>query len=1215
MSSKWISLQNHSCFSILNGVNKPEVIVDKAKELNMPAIAITDLGVMYGAVNFFSRAIKKGVKPIIGIDAYIIYKDLNENNVGPRDASVRVTLLAKNSKGYQALCKLSSLGFRKGNFRYVPRVTFDDIKFHAGNIIVLSGGINGPIGHAFRFFSTDFAEKILVHFNEIFKDDFYCSITRFSFNEEDEEFDSSKNTATSLFCGEQKRFNDWIIPTSRRLGVELVVSNDVFYTEKKEWLLRDMLMNIAVCNNLMEINDRGEYSYNPKRKLAPSSEFYLKGDEIAELFKDDLQDALDNTFKIADKCEFILDTDACFYPAYEPKIKSYNTEEERKQLVEKELLTICKDSIRKKYSGKNLQRLNLKFPESDIFKMINERIDFEFEILSSRNLCDYIMIVADFIRWSKRNGILVGPGRGSGVGSIILYLLDITDLDPIQLDLFFERFINPDRPSYPDIDVDVCMSRRGEVIQYMVDRYGANRVSHIATYGTMKSRMSIRDVGRALAVPIATVNRIASLIPDQLGITILESLELNPVLKEEYDSNETVRKIIDYSLSLEGCVRNIGMHAAGILVSCKPLDESIPTFIDQTHGLLVSQFEKDAAEKVGMLKIDVLGLRTLTIIKDAIDRINEIDGNNSIDIDDIDLEDKKTFDMLQSGKTTGVFQLESSGVQELLRSFKPTKFSDIIVIISLYRPGPMDMIPEFIKRKTGEVPVDYIHEDLKGILEDTYGIMVYQEQVMQISEVIAGYSKGEGDILRRAMGKKDIAAMEEQKKIFCRRAIEQGYEEVMVIDLFDKMAKFASYGFNKSHAAAYAKISYTTAFIKVRFPGIWIASILTASFQDKDKFRSVVAEGVSMGYTLACPDINESHATKFVSKGNKVLYPISGIKSVGVNVGESIEKTRRCNSRFSSLMDFLQKVDFKVVRHKNIESLISAGAFDCFGDRVDQIKWLNDNYKIIVDRLEREKHGELTIASMIEIPTPRFKVYKHVSERSILDLFAEKDGLGSFVSENLVSKMCSLLRSQGISVHRLCSIKSNVNENEIYEKEGTFVAWVEDIKISKVTSGRGVRLILSDHETMKTLFISFDQYKEAKELVVNSLCFIKIFASSRKGMSYIRLNCGDIICFDKNKVNLLLKETKKLREFVEKGSKNSKVKMKKAEKILELSLDSINMSTVLKIKKCISDSGTEIKIAIKDSDSQLNFEIVEKLDLGAISEINAPGVRILNSSL
>jgi DNA polymerase-3 subunit alpha len=667
---------------------------------------------------------------------------------------------------------------------------------------------------------------------------------------------------------------------------------------------------------------------NPKREAMRSTEYFFKSaDQMLALFADDLE-ACAQTVKIADKCRVEMDFSKRYYPVFVPPAlqgASY-TDTERQQMAEQFLRTLCYDNIKHRYDARRLEKVAENYPGQDPLEVVNQRLGYELEIIISKGMCDYILIVYDFISWAKGRRIPVGPGRGSGAGSIVLYLIGVTDIEPLRFHLFFERFINPERISYPDIDVDICMDRRQEVIDYTIRKYGHDKVAQIITFGTMKAKMAIKDVGRVLNVPIAKVNEIAKAVPDDLAMTLEKALSIDPDFKDFYENDEEAKAVIDFAIQVEGSVRNTGIHAAGIIISGEPLMEKIPVCTSKDSPMLVTQYSMKPVEAVGMLKIDFLGLKTLTSIQKTVDAVNRR-LESPLDWVNLELDNKTAFELLNQGKTSGVFQLESSGMQELAKQLHIDKFEEIIAVGALYRPGPMEMIPSFIHRKHGREEIENDHPLMKDILKETYGIIVYQEQVMQIAQVLAGYSLGEGDMLRRAMGKKDKAEMARQGEKFRKGAEAFGIDESKAMAIFEKVEKFASYGFNKSHAAAYGYLSYVTAYLKANYPKEWMAALMTCDMVDIQKVAKHVRECEALGIRMLSPDVNESEG-EFVATSSGIRFALSAIKGIGTQVVEAILEERKRQGEFSSLNEFIRRIDAKKVGKKGIQGLIDAGCFD-----------------------------------------------------------------------------------------------------------------------------------------------------------------------------------------------------------------------------------------------------------------------------------------------
>ena len=703
----------------------------------------------------------------------------------------------------------------------------------------------------------------------------------------------------------EKDLETLLLKASDEYGIQCVATNGIYYLEKQDFRAHEILVNVAT-GEPCEVFERDDYGkigerfLNPKRRVMDSYEHYFKSSEqMLELFSD-MPEALDLSGCIANQCNVELDFNNKYYPVFiPPELEGKEfSEKDRKSLSQKYLKDLCYNNIESRYTQKRLDKVHEYFPNKTPLEVVKERLEYELGVIFSKEMGDYLLIVYDFIAWAKGRGIPVGPGRGSGAGSIILYLIGITDIEPLRFQLFFERFINPERISYPDIDVDICMHRRSEVIEYTINKYGLDKVAQIVTFGTMKAKMAIKDVGRMLSVPLAKVNTIAKLIPEDPAMTLDKALEIDRDLKEMFDNDEETRNLINIAKSLEGVVRNTGIHAAGVIISANPLIEHIPIFNAKDSQMAVTQFAMKPVEAVGMLKIDFLGLKTLSSIQNAVDII-KLQHGHEINWSDLNLSDQKTFDLLNQGRTQGIFQLESSGMQELVKKMHIDAFEQIIAITALYRPGPMQMISSFISRKRGDEKIEYSHALLEDILKETYGIMVYQEQVMQLSQKLANYSLGEGDVLRRAMGKKDKSEMAKQKEKFCSGAEANKIDKKLALDIFEKVERFASYGFNKSHAAAYAYLSYVTAYLKANWPKEWMAAQMTCDITDLSKVTRHIIEAKIMDLEILAPDVNESREV-FTSTQGGIRFALCAIKGVGKGLVDEIVHERSKNGGFNN---------------------------------------------------------------------------------------------------------------------------------------------------------------------------------------------------------------------------------------------------------------------------------------------------------------------------
>ncbi len=785
-----------------------------------------------GLSNFLKPARQPKIKPIIGCELYVAPGSRFEKKKIPGvPAGFPIVLLAKNELGYQNLSILSSLAHLEG-FYWTPRIDKELLSKHAEGLICLSG----PSTSSLSFYIGKGHEEALLSeiawFQALFQGDYYFELLRHRMKQEDIIADGMDQEgwlhqhyleAIAL----QEKVNERLIAISEERNIRFAAANESRYIEREDWRAQEILMNIQ-SGEPCEIWEKDSYGNpkekikNPKRQVLYTHQMYFKSQEQMQSLFADYPQALEATLEIADKCHFAFDFNKRYYPVFvPPRLEgTAYTKEERVAEAANYLRQLCHEGISERYTPERLAMVQEKYPDKDPLEVVKERLKAELDVILPKGMGDYLLIVWDFINWAKKHKIPVGPGRGSGAGSIVLYLIGITDIEPLRFNLFFERFINPERISYPDIDVDICMDRRSEVIDYTVKKYGKDKVAQIITFGTMKAKMAIKDVGRMLSIPLARVNQIAKLVPEDPTMTLDKALEIDPEFKALYNEDEEVHRLIDIAKKLEGSVRNTGIHAAGIIISGDPIIERCPVCNAKDSQMAVTQYSMKPVESVGMLKIDFLGLKTLTSIQHAVDAIRKRQGKQ-VDWMNLRLDDPLTFDLFNQGKTMGVFQLESGGMQDLCRQLHIDKFEEIIAVGALYRPGPMEMIPSFIQRKHKKEVIELDHPWMHDILAETYGIMVYQEQVMAIASRLAGYTLGEGDVLRRAMGKKDREEMAGQREKFRLGALAKGIDEARSMAIFDKVEKFASYGFNKSHAAAYAYLSYVTAYLKANYPGEW----------------------------------------------------------------------------------------------------------------------------------------------------------------------------------------------------------------------------------------------------------------------------------------------------------------------------------------------------------------------------------------------------------
>ena len=942
---KFVHLHCHSHYSLLDGMAKIDELIEKAKEFEMPALAITDHGVMYGAIEFYQKAKEANIKPIIGFEAYLTPLGRHQK-IKADEKKYHLTLLAKNFEGYQNLVKLCSLAHLEG-FYYKPRIDDELLKKYHQGIICLSGCLQGEIPQLILAKKFDLAKKKILFYKEIFGDDFYLEIMPFG------------------KIKDQIKVNQALIELSKELKVPLVATCDVHYLSPEDAQAHEVLLAIQTKSLLSDKN----------RLSMKDDDFSFKSPkQVIEFFKD-VPEAIENTLKIASLCNLELELGK----VQMPKIKieaGFDSFSYLKKLAQ--------EGLRKRYS--------------QISPQIRDRFNYELEVIRKTGFADYFLIVADIVNWAKKEGIVVGPGRGSAAGSLISYCLGITDVDPIKYSLLFERFLNPERVSMPDIDIDFDDRRRDEVIEYTKRKFGEDHVARIITFGTMAARPAIRDVGRVLGVPYNFCDRLAKTIPQNLSIE--EALKVSPEFHHYYLTDRRAFEIVELAKKIEGVARHASVHACGVAIAPFPLMEKIPLQrAPQDPETVITQYEMKSIEALGILKMDFLGLRNLTIIVDTLKNVERTE-KKKIEIKKIPLNDQKTFKLLSEGKTVGVFQLESEGMQKTLKGVKPTQFEDLIAILALYRPGPAQLIPSYIRRKQGKEKIEYLHPKLEPILRSTYGVLIYQEQLMEIAKELAGFSLSEADILRKAVGKKIKELLEEQKEKLIKGMIERGIKKEVAQKIWEWILPFARYGFNKSHATGYALIAYWTAYLKAHFPYEFMAAVLNAEGSNVDKISFLLSECKRAQIKVLPPSINESFEDfRVVKIGNEkvIRFGLSAIKNVGKNLVEAIISEREKNGKFKSIEDFLQRIDHKDLNKKSLEALIKAGVFTGMEDR----RVLLDNLDYLLNYLKNSKKSEKVSQPALfslDFSKPKFEL-KRKREASLEEKLAwEKEFLGVFVS-------------------------------------------------------------------------------------------------------------------------------------------------------------------------------------------------------------------------
>ncbi|MEQ2580065.1 DNA polymerase III subunit alpha [Hominiventricola aquisgranensis] len=949
-------LHVHTEYSLLDGSNKIKEYVARVKKLGMDSAAITDHGVMYGVIDFYKEAKAQGIKPILGCEVYVAPGSRFDKEAGNNeDRYYHLVLLAENNEGYQNLMKIVSIGFIDG-FYYKPRVDIETLETYHEGIIALSACLAGEIPRYIMRGMYEEACKSALRYQNIFgKNNFFLELQDHG-------------------MPEQKQVNQSLLRMSREMGIELVATNDVHYTYAEDVKPHDILLCLQTGKRLSD-EDRMRYE---------GGQYFVKSpEEMATLFPY-APEALENTYKIAQRCNVEIEFGVTKLPKYDVP-EGYTSWEYLNKL--------CWDGFAERYP--------------DDTGKLRDQLTYELSIIQKMGYVDYFLIVWDFIKYSRDHGIAVGPGRGSAAGSLVSYTLGITNIDPAKYQLLFERFLNPERVSMPDIDVDFCFERRQEVIDYVVRKYGKDRVAQIVTFGTLAARGVLRDVGRVMDMPYAFVDSIAKMVPQELNITLDRALKTNPEFKTLYDTNEQVKELVDMSMRLEGLPRHTSMHAAGVVISQKAVDEYVPLSRAQ-DGSLTTQFTMTTLEELGLLKMDFLGLRTLTVIQNAV-RMAEQGHGCKIDVDHIDYNDKAVLDSLGTGKTDGVFQLESTGMKNFMKELKPQSLEDIIAGISLYRPGPMDFIPQYIRGKNHPETITYDCPQLESILEPTYGCIVYQEQVMQIVQKLAGYTLGRADLVRRAMSKKKAAVMQQERQNFVYGneaegvpgCISRGIPENVANKIYDDMIDFAKYAFNKSHAAAYAVVAYQTAWLKYYYPVEFMAALMTSVIDNSTKVSEYILTCRQMNIGILAPDVNESESAFSVS-GGAIRYGLNAIKSIGRPVIESIIAERKAGGPYVDLSDFIHRLPGKDVNKRVVENLIKSGAFDSFPANRRQMMLI---YGQIMDEAAQKKKTELAGQMSLfdfaaEEDKEAFKVkIPVVAEYNKGDLLAfEKEVLGFYIS-------------------------------------------------------------------------------------------------------------------------------------------------------------------------------------------------------------------------
>ena len=983
--SNFVHLHIHSEYSLLDGANRIKDLPVRAKELGMDAMALTDHGAMFGVIDFYKACKANGVKPIIGCEVYVAPRSRLDKDPNLDAKYNHLILLAKNNDGYKNLAKLVSLGYTEG-FYYKPRIDKEVLEKYHENLICCSACLAGEVNQAILKNDMEEAKRVALWFKNLFGEDYYLEI---------------QNNGIK----EQVLANQKLIELSRELDIPLVATNDAHYLKREDAYNHEVLLCIQTGKKMSD-EDRMKFE---------TDELYVKSlEEMSEYFKN-VPDAIENTVKIAEKCNVEFEFGHTILPNYDVP-EGFATHYDY-------LKKLCDDGIKNRY-GEN--------PSKEVL----DRADFEMNVIKQMGYVDYFLIVWDYIHYAKTHNIPVGPGRGSGAGSIVAYAIEITDIDPIKYGLLFERFLNPERISMPDFDVDFCYEKRDQVIDYVCRKYGHDHVSQIITFGTMSARMVIRDVGRVLDVPYAETDKIAKMVPNELHITIKKAMEQNKELRDLYEQNPDMKKMLDIAMALEGMPRQASTHACGIVITKDPVVDYVPLY--RRDDIISTQYIMTTLEELGLLKMDFLGLRTLTVIQDTIDLVKQ---NRGIDVEfDKDMNDPKVYKLWQEGNSVGIFQFESQGMTNFMKELKPDCLEDIIAGVSLYRPGPMDQIPRYIANKKDPEHAVYTHPALKPILEVTYGCMVYQEQVMQIVRDLAGYSLGRADLVRRAMGKKKLDVMAKERENFIHGQVDEngnviikgcvrnGIDEASANKIFDEMAEFAKYAFNKSHAACYAVVAYRTAYLKAYYPVEFMAAMLNSFLGNLDKIPAYTEECKRLNIQILKPDINKSY-TKFTVDGDKIRFGLGSVKNVGTAAVDEIVAERKKNGDFKDFTDFCERIQETSVNKKCIESLIKAGAFDEFKETR---RTLMESFEGILDTIasnnKKEFEGQVNMFDLGGTTSKEMKyTFKEFPEYSRKELlFMEKEMLGLYISGHPLD-----------NIRHQIEMQTNINSYQMRQLENT----------------------------------------------------------------------------------------------------------------------------------------------------------------------------------
>ena len=1046
---KFTHLHVHSHYSLLDGTAKIDELLDCVKELGMDSVALTDHGVMYGAVEFFKKAKAKGIKPIIGVEIYMAFEKLSDKRPNIDDKKYHLLLLAKNEQGYKNLVKIVSKAHLDG-FYYKPRIDDEFLKERAEGLIGMSACIQGRIPRLLLANQNDEAEELAKKYQEIFgRGNFYL------------ELQPHKKIP------EQITANKRLIELSEKTGIPLVATNDVHYLRKEDAEAQDILMLI---NTGADPND-------PERLTMSQDDFsMLSPEDMSDFFKD-IPSAIENTQKIVDACNFSFELGKTKLPHF--PVPGGKT-------PERYLTELCEQGLKKRFGD---------ITDVGRLQEIRERMDYELSVINKTGFAGYVLIVQDFVNWAKQNRIVVGPGRGSAGGSLVCYLTNITNVDPLKHSLLFERFLNPERISMPDIDLDFADRRRDEVIKYVSQKYGSDHVAQIITFGTMASRAVVRDVGRALQYTYSYCDQMAKIIP--MGMDLTETLEKVDEFKEKYEGEDQAKRLIDLAKKLEGVARHASTHACGVVISAKPLTDSVPLQRPPKEGEqgIITQYGMHAIEDLGLLKMDFLGLKNLTIIEDTLARIYVLHNNLKIDLDKIPEDDPKTFKLLQDALTTSVFQLESSGMKNYLKQLKPTAFEDITAMVALYRPGPIQFIPDYISRKHGREKIEYLHPKLEPILRETQGICIYQEQLMKIAQEVCGFTSGEADVLRKAVGKKIKELLDAQETKFVEGAVKNGASRKIGEELWQWILPFASYGFNKSHSAAYATIAYQTAYLKAHYPVEFMASVLTSERADVERIAFLIDECKKMNVEVLPPNINESLKNfTVVPEKNQIRFGLLAVKNVGTNIVDAVVEEKKVCGPFQSIGDFIHRVKSKDLNKKSMEALIKSGAFDQFEERNKLLQNLEKMLEIARENNRNGSSNQIGLFANTNVKINHIIKLEPAAPASNFEKLGwEKELLGLYVSSHPLNSFKRLFENKTTAISKID--QAWVNKKVIL---GGLISSVKKI-ITK--NGKPMLFMKLEDLTGKTEIVVFPNLLDRNPIALqeNKIVFIAGRVDDRNG--------------------------------------------------------------------------------------------------------------------